>query len=344
MTIKVTIIIPAYNCSKFIEKSINSAIAGGINEIEILVVNDGSTDNTADIVSNISKKDSRVKLINKENGGSSSARNLGIKEAKGEYIFFLDSDDWISKNSLQKLYNKGVKDNLDVVVFNIMKEYDNKSEEWIDYDLKDNDISSGKDYVDKYLLNCCSPAAWNKLWKRKLFIDNCIFFPQEIDYGEDGATIPRLMINAQKVGKVNDFIYHYKIHDESKMFKKIINVYEYVKSYNLVMGYLKNKNYHCTDTVKFNYKYTYAYKTLEEVTFFDERMKSNYYKKLYSEFLGEVKKKENHLIEVDDNAFSKKDYMRSNIIIKSYKVNRIFGEISKIAFKYMKIFYRFLKS
>lgn len=110
------------------------------------------------------------------------------------------------------------------------------------------------------------------------------------------------------------------------------------------MDYLQKKNYYCTDTVKFNYKYTYAYKTLEEVTFFDERMRSNYYKKLYSEFLGEVKKKENHLIEVDDNAFSKKDYMRSNIIIKSYKVNRIFGEISKIAFKYMKIFYRFLKS
>lgn len=101
---KVTIIIPVYNVEKYLEKCLNSVICQTLKDIEIICVNDGSTDNSQQILKEYAQKDERIKIVDKKNGGLSSARNAGLDAATGEYCYFLDSDDWIELNTLEKLY------------------------------------------------------------------------------------------------------------------------------------------------------------------------------------------------------------------------------------------------
>lgn len=343
MDIKVSVIIPVYNKEKYIKDCIDSVFNGQLSDIEVIAVDDGSLDNSKAVLEKLSSEDSRIKLIVKENSGSSSARNMGIKNSKGKYILFLDADDYLEKGTVAKLYEKAEDNDLQVVVFDIIKDYEDKSELWGDFSLEEDKVSNGREYLKKYLLNCCIPSACNKLWKRSLFIDNNIFFPEDIDYGEDGATVSRLMINELKVGKINKGLYHYKIHESSKIFNNNSKVYEYLDSYNLVMNYLEEKNFKCSESLKFTYKYTYAYKILEEVTFFDKKMKAKGYRKLYKEFLNDVKVKENKLMFEDDKFFNKKAFFRSNIIVKSYKISSVLGNIAKIMFKNIKVVAKFIK-
>lgn len=344
MSIKVSIIIPVYNKEKYIENCINSILSGDLYDIEVIAVDDGSNDNSVNVIKSMQSKESRIKLLTKENGGSSSARNMGIKYAMGEYILFVDADDYLEQKSIKKLYNKAKNNNLDVVVFDIIKDYDNKSEKWGDFCLGDNESATGYDYINKYLLNCCIPSACNKLWKRTLFADNNIYFPEDIDFGEDGATVPRLMLNAGSVGKINEGIYHYKIHESSKIFNNDSKVHEYLDSYNLVMDYLESNNFKCSKSLKFTYKYTYVYKMLEEINTLGNKIKSQDYNKLYENFLLDIKDSESKLIKVEnDEFFNIKSFFRSNFMIKCYKLNRILGDISKIIFIFMKKVVRIIR-
>ena len=104
--IKLSIIIPVYNVEQYLEKCINSLINQTLKELEFIFVNDGTPDNSVDIIKKYQKIDKRIKLLEKTNGGQASARNLGLKHAKGEYIAFLDSDDYVSENMYQTLYNR----------------------------------------------------------------------------------------------------------------------------------------------------------------------------------------------------------------------------------------------
>ena len=102
---KISIIVPVYNTEKYLSKCLNSLIKQTYKDIEIIVVNDGSKDKSLEIAKKIAKQDNRIKVFNKENGGLSSARNFGIEKASGEYIGFVDSDDYIKENMFEILYN-----------------------------------------------------------------------------------------------------------------------------------------------------------------------------------------------------------------------------------------------
>lgn len=121
---KVSIVIPIYNVEPYLEECLASAIGQTLKEIEVICVNDGSTDNSMDIVRKYAKNDSRICIVEKENGGLSSARNAGMDAAKGEYILFLDSDDWILPETLEEIYEIAVKNDLDNVYFNAAVFYD----------------------------------------------------------------------------------------------------------------------------------------------------------------------------------------------------------------------------
>lgn len=116
---EVSIIVPVYNVASYLAKCLDSCINQNFTDMEIVCVNDGSTDSSVEILQAYSKFDSRIKIINKKNGGLSSARNAGIAEACGKYIMFVDSDDWISSDAVGKLY-KNVEDNNSDVVILIM--------------------------------------------------------------------------------------------------------------------------------------------------------------------------------------------------------------------------------
>ena len=118
---KVSIIVPAYNAENYIEKCILSLTKQTLKEIEIIVVNDGSIDNTSSILSAIANKDSRIKIINQENKKQGAARNRGLEIAQGEYIIFVDSDDEIELNYCEELYNTAQKYNADIVTTNMLK-------------------------------------------------------------------------------------------------------------------------------------------------------------------------------------------------------------------------------
>lgn len=332
MDIKISVIIPVYNKEQYLHNAIESIISSDIDELEIIAVDDGSTDDSLKLLNEISLKNEKLKVFTKPNGGSSSARNLGINKSTGKYIIFLDADDHLDKGAIKSLYIKAEKEQADVVVFDIIKEYPNYSEIWRDFSSDDSKVHQGKNYVDNFMTGMCIPSACNKLWKRSLFIDNDIYFPEDIDYGEDGATVPRLMINAKRIVKINAGMYHYTIHAQSKIFDTNSNIYEYVESYNLVLDYFKEKKIIYDDSIKFNYKYTYAYKIIEGVSIFDNKIKNDSYKRMYREFLEDIKKENSCLVFSEDPLFDKKHYKMSKLIISAYKTNRIFGEAIKILF------------
>ena len=110
----VSVIVPIYNVEDYLQTCCNSILSQSFNNIEVILVNDGSTDGSCEIAKQIEKKDSRVILIDQRNGGLSAARNAGLKVAKGDYVLFVDSDDWIEKNCIQELYQDIQRNNSDV--------------------------------------------------------------------------------------------------------------------------------------------------------------------------------------------------------------------------------------
>lgn len=112
---KISIIIPAYNVEAYIEKCINSVINQTYDDIEVIIINDGSTDNTAEIIEKYSKIDNRIKIVNKYNSGVSDSRNVGIEMFTGDYVFFLDSDDWVEKDYIIKAVDVLEKNNIDIL-------------------------------------------------------------------------------------------------------------------------------------------------------------------------------------------------------------------------------------
>ena len=119
--VKVSVIVPAYNVEGYINDCLESLVNQTLKEIEIIVVNDGSTDRTSEIISKFSAKDSRMKIINQENQGLSAARNNGMQQATGEYIGFVDSDDYIDLDFYEKLYEAAKTNDADISVASILK-------------------------------------------------------------------------------------------------------------------------------------------------------------------------------------------------------------------------------
>ena len=115
--IKISIIIPVYNVEDYLSQCLDSVLSQDFDDFEVICVNDGSTDNSLIILEKYAKLDSRIKIISQINGGLGSARNTGLKHANGEYVMFIDSDDYISEGSLKKIYYNAVSNNSDIVIF-----------------------------------------------------------------------------------------------------------------------------------------------------------------------------------------------------------------------------------
>lgn len=144
---KVSIIVPIYNVEKYIERCIKSLISQTYRDIEILLINDGSPDDSKTICERYEKIDKRIKLYNKENGGLSDTRNYGLKRAKGEYILFVDSDDYIESNTVEVLISEMKKDNLDIVAGNAVLEADGEDKKYLDITKHDkNKVTNGLEY------------------------------------------------------------------------------------------------------------------------------------------------------------------------------------------------------
>ena len=124
---KVSVIVPVYNCENYLERCMNSLINQSLEDIEIIAVNDGSTDGSLDILTRYQQLDNRIKIIDKENTGVSDSRNKGIETSTGKYIAFVDSDDWVDLHMLEDMYIKAEDTNSEVVICSYMREFGNHS-------------------------------------------------------------------------------------------------------------------------------------------------------------------------------------------------------------------------
>lgn len=207
--IKISIIIPVYNAEKYLKKCIDSVINQNVESKEIILVNDGSIDNSQEIIDEyVAKYPDMIKAIKQENAGQAVARNVGIENASGEFLAFLDSDDYLEENSYQLALNKAECDDLDIVCFDYYEIINGKKEEKQHYFLNTDDV------VRKYIVSETSPC--NRIVKRKIFIDNNVRFLVNKIY-EDLATIPTLAKYTKKIGYIPDRVYDYVIRENSTM-------------------------------------------------------------------------------------------------------------------------------
>ena len=211
-----SVIIPVYNVENYLNECLDSVTSQTLDDMEIICIDDGSTDNSPDILKEYSKKDKRIKIITKENGGQATARNLGIKEAQGEYIAFVDSDDFIEPTMFEKLYTKAKDNNLDIAMCKIAT-YDNQTEE-----IKDNvwyymlgvfrdfekDIFNHKDTKEFTCHIAVTP--YNKIYKTTLLKENNILFPEGLIF-EDEKFFYDTYLRAKRVSIVDEFLYYYRI-------------------------------------------------------------------------------------------------------------------------------------
>lgn len=213
----ISIIVPMYNVEKYLKACIESIINQTYSKIEIILVDDGSPDNCGKICDEYKEKDDRIKVIHKKNGGLSDARNAGIDIATGEYIAFVDSDDYIDKKYIEVLYHLCIKHNV------LLSECDYKNVEkddeiHINQNIKEN-IYTGKEmcerlYSDKLIRTV---VVWNKLYKKELF--NKLRFPKG-KINEDEFTTYKIFYNIDNIATTEQKLYYYRYSPDSIMNKK----------------------------------------------------------------------------------------------------------------------------
>lgn len=228
----VSIVIPIYNVEKYIDKCICSVKNQTYKNLEIILVNDGSPDNCKEIIENYSKLDSRIKIINKNNGGLSDARNAGLNLATGDYICFIDGDDYVELDMVEQSINKLNKSNSDVLIFSFYNEdvdlYENIIERNI-VELNQNDPNSMLAIVG---------YAWNKMYKTSYIKSNKFLFEKGLSLVEDVVFNENIIENTNKIDYINKPLYHYI----SRMRTTLAKQY-YDDSYNLIKkGFNSRKN------------------------------------------------------------------------------------------------------
>lgn len=180
-TVKVSVIMPVYKVEEFVAKTIESVLNQSLKEIEFFAIDDGSPDNSGQICDEYAKKDKRLMVIHKENGGAPEARNVAIEKAKGKYLYFIDSDDWIEPDYLEKMYDIAESHDADCVVTGFYMEYYQKGK-YVTYSTNCNDVVYSKDEfrmnAHKYLNNSLLSLPWNKLYRSERIIKENIRFPK----------------------------------------------------------------------------------------------------------------------------------------------------------------------
>ena len=219
---KISVIMPIYNQEKYLEKAILSCENQTLKDIEIICVNDGSTDNSYRILTDYAKKDKRIKIINQSNQGTGRARNNGLKIAIGEYVAFLDPDDYIEPNAFEGLYNKAKKQNLDMLVFNF-KKLNEQGEVITNYNLGNKFLSvygvnSEKSFkwqdIKPDVFTGTYPASWNKIYRND-FVKNSKLHFLNSTLGEDNVFVYGAILNADKIGYCDEYYYNYVMHKNS---------------------------------------------------------------------------------------------------------------------------------
>ena len=233
----VSIIIPVYNVEKYLARCLDSCLNQSFADIEIICVNDGSEDSSPDILNHYQKFDSRIKIINKSNGGLSSARNAGISQAQGKYILFVDSDDYISTIAVEKLYDNAQRNQSDVVIFDyisggadmLSQKIVNKSQFLSEYENKPFNETVMRFAGYKFT----PPTAWSKLYRTDLIKDK-ISFCEGIIF-EDNPFWAEVYLSAKRITYLPTALYYYLINRQGRIMQTLDeNVFDIFKVHECI--------------------------------------------------------------------------------------------------------------
>ena len=215
----VSVIVPVYNVQKYLGKALSSLKNQSLKNLEFICINDGSKDKSLEILQNFAKNDSRFKIINQKNQGPGCARNNGLKAANGEYIAFLDPDDTINKNSMELLYNKAKKEDLDVLAFDY-RTIDENGKILSNIRIKDR-LELPEKFNWKhlpYVFGSLVYMVWNKIYKRNFIMMHNIHFTP-CNLAEDCAFTFGATLNAKNIGYMDKIFYNYLQRQDSAVHK-----------------------------------------------------------------------------------------------------------------------------
>lgn len=238
----VSVIVPVYNVEPYLKKCLNSILSQTYKEFELILVDDGSTDNCGNICDDYKKRDARVRVIHKENGGLISAWKTGLENARNELIMFVDSDDWVDHTIIERLLDEFKRSSADVICCSYYHEFINKSVP--DHHSVLDGVYQKKDIQKKIfpvLINDGNPLSrgirisrWGKLLKKSLLEKNLHWVDENITIGEDMNIMFPVIVEADCISILNsEYLYHYRANEESmmkkvsnKMFEKSAMLYE----------------------------------------------------------------------------------------------------------------------
>lgn len=225
----ISVVVPIYNGEKYLEECIDSIAKNDYKNIEIIIVDDGSADNSLKVANKLSQSDKRIKVIHQENAGVSSARNKGLANAKGEYITFIDTDDFIVKDYISYYYNLIKENNVEIALTPMPRKFNEQTKN--DIPIKEQDsieIWSGKETAKQMLYYNIVIAPWNKMISMKLIKDNNLQFDTSLAFGEGFNFSMDCFQRAKKVVVGHRKVYQYRVDNPNSVMTKF--------SLNLVNG------------------------------------------------------------------------------------------------------------
>ena len=249
---ELSIIIPVYNVEAWLRQCLESVYIQEVDDMEVICVNDGSADGSGAIIQEFKEKHPDMIVVDKENDGLSAARNSGLIAANGEYIVFLDGDDWLRIDALEKLYKKAKIENLDVLIADTLFYYSEEHTDWV-YKrpgfFETSGIRKGIDYfIELKKNNCYAPMAINQIYKKEFLSNNKLSFFESL-LNEDELWTPQVLYNAQRVNCLEFPFYYYRQRINSIMNSGISS--KKIKDNLFIAGELINLSKSCSD-VEFN--------------------------------------------------------------------------------------------
>jgi len=309
--VKISVLIPVYNAETYLNEAIDSILNQTFKDFELICVNDGSLDNSLEILENYAKNDSRFKIISQENAGCGAARNLALDEASGDYIYFFDPDDYILPNTLEDLYSNAIANNSEIVVFKVARfRYKNEIDysnpgfplEKIFKNKNFNDFTFNYKEIKKYVLNS-SFAPWTKLYKRE-FLESYDDFRFDIGIAFDDTPFHvKTILRANKISFVPYLFYYYRFNPNS-INNTASNGMDIFKICDLIENFLREENYFC--------------EFIEEFKLFKIHQILTYMLSTDSEEYFQIAKKEFSEIHIGKNhKLNKYKFNRYNLVLKT---------------------------
>ena len=282
---KISVIIPCYNVENYIGECLDSVINQTFEDVEILCINDGSTDNTLNILETYGERDSRIEIFSQKNQGLSASRNLGLEKAKGKYIFFLDSDDYIELNALEELFNLAEEKSLDLILYKL-RNFDDETKEW-EYgtyytmpflkEMVGDNIFNYKDIGYKTLK--LSVTAPGKLFKYDIIQD--LRFPVGLIF-EDNPFFIETMFKAERVFFLDEFFYNRRVRQDSITNSSTEKFSDFVDITTLLLEIVKKYDYY--DECKKEIYFLKIYGSYKYFKLVDETDKKDFFEKMRKDF------------------------------------------------------------